>query len=68
MREESSEPTASENITVTWRRSAASYGLCSDHHGPALAEGLDKVRNCGQDFAPMPRRDQQEERELLAMS
>ena len=64
MRAESAvEPTKSENITVTWRRSAVSCGLdghgrCrrrSGESGCALLGGFE-VGNRAQHFAPMPER------------
>ena len=53
------EPTKSENITVTWRRSAVPLGawLAARLSGDRCVRGSDKLRNRPQHLPPMPERD-----------
>ena len=60
MRAESAvEPTRSENITVTWRRSAVSWGFGSVRRRAAGVAGAAPAssRDRAQHFPPMPERD-----------
>ena len=52
------EPTKSENITVTWRRSAVSWGFGSVDLGcNEVSSGTCKLGDCRQHLPPMPEQD-----------